>query len=64
YGNLAAKYLVETKKIQSPKDTTLLAEAKDLAYKEGFYNGTMLVGEFKGEKVTDAKEKSAKFLDR
>ncbi|OQV03318.1 hypothetical protein CLAIMM_08371 [Cladophialophora immunda] len=57
YGNLAAKYLVETKKIQSPKDTTLLAEAKDLAYKEGFYNGTMLVGEFKGEKVTDAKEK-------
>ncbi|KAG9778317.1 Leucine-tRNA ligase, cytoplasmic [Exophiala dermatitidis] len=57
YGNLAAKYLVETKKIQSPKDTTLLAEAKELAYKEGFYNGTMLVGEFKGQKVSEAKEK-------
>ncbi|EXJ81629.1 leucyl-tRNA synthetase [Capronia coronata CBS 617.96] len=57
YGNLAAKFLVESKKIQSPKDTTLLAEAKDLAYKEGFYNGTMLVGEFKGEKVTEAKDK-------
>ncbi|OCT48199.1 Leucine--tRNA ligase, cytoplasmic [Cladophialophora carrionii] len=57
YGNLAAKHLVETKKIQSPKDTTLLAEAKDLAYKEGFYNGTMLIGEFKGEKVQEAKDK-------
>ncbi|KIV83752.1 leucine-tRNA ligase [Exophiala sideris] len=57
YGNLAAKYLVETKKIQSPKDATLLAEAKDLAYKEGFYNGTLLIGEFKGEKVVEAKDK-------
>ncbi|KIW58966.1 leucine-tRNA ligase [Exophiala xenobiotica] len=57
YGNLAAKYLVDAKKIQSPKDATLLAEAKDMAYKEGFYNGTMLVGEFKGEKVSEAKDK-------
>lgn len=57
YGNLAAKFLVEKMKIQSPKDATALAEAKDLAYKEGFYNGTMLVGEFKGEKVQDAKDK-------
>jgi leucyl-tRNA synthetase len=57
YGNLAAKHLVEKMKIQSPKDTTALAEAKDLAYKEGFYNGTMLVGEFKGQKVQDAKDK-------
>ncbi|KIX04230.1 leucine-tRNA ligase [Rhinocladiella mackenziei CBS 650.93] len=57
YGNLAAKHLVEAMKIQSPKDAALLAEAKDLVYKEGFYNGTMLVGEFKGEKVSDAKEK-------
>lgn len=57
YGNIAAKHLVEKMKIQSPKDATLLAEAKDLAYKEGFYNGTMLVGEFKGEKVTEAKDK-------
>ncbi|KPI43510.1 Leucine--tRNA ligase, cytoplasmic [Cyphellophora attinorum] len=57
YGNLAAQHLVEKMKIQSPKDTAALAEAKDLAYKEGFYNGTMLVGQFKGEKVTDAKDK-------
>lgn len=57
YGNLCAKYLVETMKIQSPKDTTLLATAKDQAYKEGFYNGTMLIGEFKGQKVTEAKDR-------
>jgi leucyl-tRNA synthetase len=57
YGNLAAKYLVETKKIQSPKDATLLAEAKEQAYKEGFYNGTLIVGEFKGQKVQEAKDK-------
>lgn len=57
YGNITAQYLVETKKIQSPKDATLLAEAKDQAYKEGFYNGTMLVGEFKGMKVQEAKDK-------
>ncbi|RMD42489.1 hypothetical protein DV735_g2664, partial [Chaetothyriales sp. CBS 134920] len=57
YGEITAKHLVEKMKIQSPKDTTLLAEAKELAYKEGFYNGTMLVGEFKGQPVQEAKDK-------
>lgn len=64
YGNLAAVHLVEKMKINSPKDATQLAEAKDLAYKEGFYNGTMLVGEFKGEKVSDAKDKVKESLMR
>ena len=36
YGDIAARYLVETMKINSPKDAKQLAEAKDLAYKEGF----------------------------
>lgn len=44
-------------KINSPKDAKQLQEAKDIAYKEGFYNGTMLVGEFKGMSVQDAKAK-------
>ncbi|RMZ77813.1 hypothetical protein DV737_g4142, partial [Chaetothyriales sp. CBS 132003] len=57
YGDLAAKHLVEKMKIQSPKDASLLAEAKELAYKEGFYNGTMLAGEFKGQPVQEAKDK-------
>ncbi|KAL8863832.1 MAG: hypothetical protein Q9174_007535, partial [Haloplaca sp. 1 TL-2023] len=49
YGNLAAPFLVKKMKINSPKDTKQLAEAKDLAYKEGYYKGTMIVGDFKGE---------------
>jgi leucyl-tRNA synthetase len=57
YGSLAAPAIVKELKIQSQKDTKQLAEAKDIAYKEGFYNGTMLVGEFKGETVQDAKGK-------
>jgi len=44
-------------KINSQKDKVLLAEAKDIAYKEGFNFGTMLVGDFKGETVVDAKPK-------
>jgi leucyl-tRNA synthetase len=57
YGNLTAPTLVKQLKINSPKDATQLAQAKDLAYSEGFYKGTMLVGEFKGEPVQTAKEK-------
>ena len=47
--------MVKKLKIQSQKDTKQLAEAKEIAYKEGFYNGTMLVGAYKGMKVEDAK---------
>lgn len=57
YGDLVAPAIVKSLKIQSQKDTKQLAEAKDIAYKEGFYNGTMLVGEFKGESVQEAKGK-------
>ena len=57
YGNLSAKFLVEKLKINSPKDVKQLAEAKDLAYKEGFYKGKMVFGDFKGESVIDAKPK-------
>ncbi|KAF4552748.1 Leucine--tRNA ligase [Elsinoe fawcettii] len=55
YGNLTAKFLVEKMKINSPKDAKQLAEAKELAYKEGFYKGTMVYGEFKGKSVEEAK---------
>ncbi|KAJ6126706.1 hypothetical protein N7523_002318 [Penicillium sp. IBT 18751x] len=62
YGNLTAPTLVKQLKINSPKDVTQLAQAKDLAYMEGFYKGTMLVGEFKGEPVSEAKDKVRKSL--
>jgi leucyl-tRNA synthetase len=57
YGNLTAKFLVEKFKINSPKDVKPLAEAKDLAYKEGYYKGTMCYGDYKGESVEAAKPK-------
>ena len=57
YGNLTAKFLVEKMKINSPKDAKQLVEAKDLAYKEGYYKGTMLIGDFKGQPVEAAKPK-------
>ncbi len=57
YGDLTAPFLVKKLKISSPKDAVQLLEAKELAYKEGFYQGTLLVGEFKGEKVEAAKPK-------
>jgi leucyl-tRNA synthetase len=57
YGTLTAPAIVKLLKIQSQKDVKQLAEAKELAYKEGFYSGTMLVGEWKGESVQDAKGK-------
>ena len=62
YGDLCAPFLVKKMKINSPKDTKQLDEAKELAYKEGFYQGIMKVGEFKGEKVEDAKPKVKKQL--
>jgi leucyl-tRNA synthetase len=55
YGNLTAKKLVEEMKIQSPKDAAKLAEAKDKAYKEGFYKGKMVYGDFSGKPVEEAK---------
>lgn len=57
YGDLCAPTLVKKMKIASPKDTKQLEEAKELAYKEGFYQGILKVGEFKGEKVESAKPK-------
>ncbi|EMG49026.1 CDC60 Leucine--tRNA ligase [Candida maltosa Xu316] len=57
YGDKCAEFLVNELKIQSPKDAVQLAKAKELAYKEGYYNGTMVIGKYKGEKVEDAKPK-------
>ena len=53
--DLIAKYLCEKMKINSPKDAKQLAEAKEQAYKEGFYQGVMLFGDYKGKSVQDAK---------
>ncbi|KAI7902565.1 leucyl-tRNA synthetase [Cokeromyces recurvatus] len=57
YGNLIAPKLCEIKKINSQKDRNQLAEAKEIAYKEAFYQGVMCIGDFKGMKVQEAKPK-------
>ncbi|KAF9238326.1 hypothetical protein BU15DRAFT_88395 [Melanogaster broomeanus] len=57
YGNLTALEVCKQLKVQSPKDAIALAEAKEITYKEGFYGGTMIVGDFSGESVQDAKPK-------
>jgi leucyl-tRNA synthetase len=55
YGNTIAPALVKKLKINSPKDERQLAEAKELAYKTGFYQGTMVFGPFAGMPVQEAK---------
>ena len=57
YGDKCAEYLVNELKIQSPKDAVQLAKAKEAAYKEGFYNGTLIYGKYAGSKVEEAKAK-------
>ncbi|KAJ2048808.1 cytosolic leucyl tRNA synthetase [Coemansia sp. S16] len=56
YGEMSAPTLCDKLKINSQKDRVQLAEAKEAAYKEGFYNGTMSIGEFKGLPVQVAKQ--------
>lgn len=55
YGDLIAPTLCKKFKINSQKDRDLLAQAKEITYKEGFYNGTMVIGEFSGKSVQEAK---------
>lgn len=62
YGEKCAEFLVNDLKINSPKDAVQLAAAKELAYKEGFYNGTMIIGDYRGESVEVAKPKVKKDL--
>ena len=55
YGDMTAVAICEQMKIKSQNDKELLALAKDEAYKKGFFEGVMLIGNFSGSKVTEAK---------
>ena len=54
-GRRAAEKVCEDLGIKSQNDTAKLDEAKEITYKKGFYEGTMLVGSQKGKRVEDAK---------
>ncbi|KAH0796705.1 leucine--tRNA ligase, cytoplasmic [Histomonas meleagridis] len=62
YGDYAAKTILDQMKSLSASKSEKLDKAKALAYKEGFYHGTMIIGPFKGEKVIVAKEKMKKLM--
>ncbi|KAI9219487.1 hypothetical protein BC828DRAFT_406661 [Blastocladiella britannica] len=55
FGDMSAATVCDQLKISSPKDRVQLDKAKELVYKESFYQGIMLVGEFAGQPVEKAK---------
>ncbi|XP_071546480.1 leucine--tRNA ligase, cytoplasmic isoform X1 [Panulirus ornatus] len=56
YGSLSAPTICQIMGIKSQNDYEKLLEAKEKVYLRGFYEGTLLVGEFKGRKVQDVKK--------
>ncbi|KAH7279053.1 hypothetical protein KP509_37G003200 [Ceratopteris richardii] len=54
-GDKSAEVVCKDLKIKSQNDKDLLAEAKRRTYLKGFTDGVMLVGDYKGQKVQDAK---------
>jgi len=55
YGDKSAVYMCEKLKIKSFNDKDKLTQAKDETYLKGFTTGIMLVGPYKGKKVSDSK---------
>lgn len=62
FGNLCAVTLYDKLKIQSQNDKVKLLQAKEMAYLKGFYDGVLLVGQYKGKKVQDVKKHVQKEL--
>merc|ERR1719516_232071 len=55
FGDLSAITVCDQLKVQSQNDKDKLADAKEMVYLKGFYEGVMVVGDHKGKSVQDAK---------
>ncbi|MED6176283.1 hypothetical protein PIB30_086621 [Stylosanthes scabra] len=55
FGNKCAEYVCDEFNINSPNDKEKLVDAKKQTYLKGFTEGTMIVGEYAGKKVQEAK---------
>lgn len=55
FGNKCAETVCLQMKIESPNERVKLTDAKDITYLKGFSQGIIIVGEFKGRKVQEAK---------
>jgi leucyl-tRNA synthetase len=55
YGEASAVFMCEKLKIKSFNDKAKLTQAKDETYLKGFTIGVMMVGEYKGKKVSEVK---------
>uniref|UniRef100_A0A915LWI6 leucine--tRNA ligase n=1 Tax=Meloidogyne javanica TaxID=6303 RepID=A0A915LWI6_MELJA len=56
-GQLAAVNICQKMGIASQNDKVKLEQAKKEVYLKGFYHGTMLVGDYKGEKIDQVKKR-------
>ena len=56
YGDMIAPRICEQMGIKSPRDMQALKEAKEVAYKDGFYSARMSVPEYRGMPVREARE--------
>ncbi|KFM68479.1 Leucine--tRNA ligase, cytoplasmic, partial [Stegodyphus mimosarum] len=56
FGSLCAQSVCEEMKIQSQNEKEKLAAAKEKIYLKSFYEGVMLVGNYKGQKIQDVKK--------
>eukprot|EP00339_Tiarina_fusa_P013510 CAMPEP_0117045500 /NCGR_PEP_ID=MMETSP0472-20121206/31476_1 /TAXON_ID=693140 ORGANISM="Tiarina fusus, Strain LIS" /NCGR_SAMPLE_ID=MMETSP0472 /ASSEMBLY_ACC=CAM_ASM_000603 /LENGTH=738 /DNA_ID=CAMNT_0004757523 /DNA_START=91 /DNA_END=2304 /DNA_ORIENTATION=+ len=61
-GDLTAVTVIDQMKIQSQNDREKLAAAKDQCYKLGFYDATLLVGDWEGKKVMEVKDQIRQHL--
>ncbi|KAI7754582.1 hypothetical protein M8C21_003772, partial [Ambrosia artemisiifolia] len=62
FGDKSAENICTDMKIKSQNEREKLNDAKEVIYKGGFYEGTMITGEYAGMRVQDATNKIRRLL--